>query len=298
MTNSAASKMLEVMDLAREIQHTSMELLDGIQFFGAMPSLPTPKFTHPELDMLRSLSWLYVLYQELGKASIKYTVEKFESYSLDNNIKNHPLNVEKLRTFSQHSLDPMSQRDREIRVYCEQWFDKYCGVVQPRDDEAWNKALLAILTEAENFLKNIQHCIRKIESDESKEQLIIQWKYRLQRYHPQHEFDRIISIVAHDLGRVGIEPKNFSNQYYSQWKKELELMEDYDFEKEARRMIERAMIENTRPRLPINGTDIMDEFLLEPGKKIGEILKRAFEIFDPDPCSREVLISKLRDEFK
>ena len=295
-----ASIMTEIFNLVQTIQHSSMRLLGGSQFFGSGPSLPIPKFTYAELDMLRTLAWLYALYQELGKPSIIYIVDKFDVYGVDEgkNHRNHPVNVRNLRTIFQHNLDPLSQSDNKTRKDCEIWFKSQCNKVYPDTDDEWQQALIGLLEEAQGFLKSVLTCIRKIEEDESVEEMVRQWEFRLRRHHPQHEFDRIISIVAQDLGRVAIKPKNFSNQYYSQWVKELDLREDYDFEVEARRMIERAMIEDTRPRLPIDGQDVMNEFSLEPGKKVGDILKRAMQIFDRQPCSRDELLKKLEHELQ
>src|SRR5262249_2203300 len=137
-------------------------------------------------------------------------------------------------------------------------------------------------------------CIQAINMDESRTEILRQWDFRRSHHHSQFEFDRIIQIVAADLGRDGLKPKNFSNRYYSRWLQELEMKDNYDFEVEARKLIERAILEDTRPQMPITGKDIMQEFSIEPGRKVGDLLKKALEIFSAHPCSRDELLQILR----
>jgi hypothetical protein len=42
----------------------------------------------------------------------------------------------------------------------------------------------------------------------------------------------------------------------------------------------------------------MEEFDLEPGPAIGTLLKKAYMIYDREPCSREDILRKLREEIE
>ena len=62
-----------------------------------------------------------------------------------------------------------------------------CNKVYPDTDDEWQQALIGLLEEAQGFLKSVLTCIRKIEEDESVEEMVRQWEFRLRRHHPQHE---------------------------------------------------------------------------------------------------------------
>lgn len=288
----------EVINVFSSIEATTKRLTGHDGFFGSLSSLNFPDFRHPELSMLRTVSLFYVMYHELGKPNIKFVIDKLDVYELDSAKKHrlHPVDVQKLRTLFQHNLDPTSSSDQNTRNHCSQWFYGACQSRSPKSEDEWSNSLKQLLQDAIDFLTTVEQCINSMEEDESAEQIVSQWKFRLQRHHPQHQFDRLIEVVAQDLGRSHIQPHKFSSRYYSEWVKELEVMENYDFEIAARRQIERAILEDTKPQLPIDGQDIMREFEIEPGRRVGDLLKRAMEIHDRSPCSREELIECLRME--
>ncbi|MCB9436640.1 MAG: hypothetical protein H6673_06525 [Anaerolineales bacterium] len=65
---------------------------------------------------------------------------------------------------------------------------------------------------------------------------------------------------------------------------------------EARKLVERAILEDTQASLPIIGTDIMREFSIGPGRRVGELLKRAIDIFDVNPSlSKSDLLLQLQE---
>lgn len=295
--NQTANMMPNIINALNSIEHTTVRFTKGV-FFGTYPSLQLPDFTHPELSMLRSVSWFYVMYHELGKPSIKFVIDKLDIYELDGDRKcrQHPVNVQKLRTLFQHNLDPSSKSDQDTRIYCDKWFHCACQSYYPKNEDDWITSLGCLLKEAIDFLITVDNCIRSMENDESATPIVSQWIFRRQRYHPQYEFDRLIEIIAQDLGRPHLDARKFSNRHYSSWTKELEVMENYNFETYARRQIERAILEETRLQLPIDGRDIMQEFQIGPGVEVGDLLKLAMRIHDRNPCSRDELIEQLKKE--
>jgi hypothetical protein len=72
------------------------------------------------------------------------------------------------------------------------------------------------------------------------------------------------------------------------------LQEGYDFETEARRLIELAILMMREGALPITGRDIMGEFHIPPGPRVGALLEVARGIHNLHPCSRDELIELLR----
>jgi len=297
MVQYPAQLMIDILDRVQTIDNLVLRIMRQKFFRDAKVRLP--KFEHPELGMLRSVSWLYALYQELGKPNIDFVKERFSVYSLDTNDskQRHIATLQSLRTYFQHSLDPLTESDSRTQKTCENWFRSMCGIAYPETDEQWKRSMIGILTEANDFLICVHKCIEAIDLDEAREQILQQWEHRLIRHHPQHKFDHLIAIIAPDLGRDGIKPKNFSNIYYAKWLQQLDILDTYEFETEARRLIERAILEDTRPRMPITGTDIMNEFSLAPGKKVGNLLKRGTELLDKNPnYSKSELLDILREE--
>ena len=47
--------------------------------------------------------------------------------------------------------------------------------------------------------------------------------------------------------------------------------------------------------LPITGADIIEKFDLPPGPAVGRMLRRAKQIFDQTPCSRDALLAALTE---
>ena len=102
--------------------------------------------------------------------------------------------------------------------------------------------MLSLLDQAIAFVKAIHDCIRCVEGDDSRERIILQWDVRLQRTHPPHEFDRVISIAAADMGRENLDPVRFRKRYYDKWVAELRMLRGgYSFDAEARKLIENAL---------------------------------------------------------
>jgi hypothetical protein len=145
-------------------------------------------------------------------------------------------------------------------------------------------------------LSVLKKCIRAIETDDSRESILLQWKLRRTRYHPPHEFDALIAIVARDMGRDALDIVKFRRKFYDGWKKNLDLLQGaYDFSVEARKLVEHALLTDTTPILPITGLDVIQELGLRPGPLVGEMLKKARDMYIAQPCSKEELITKLKD---
>ncbi len=292
------SLMYEILRLVEEIHQVGLRLSnEEAGVFGAL-SLHIPVLTPAELGFVRTVSWLYVLYFEVGKVNVEFLSEKLSvfGHDADGTTVVHRGTVQQLRTYSQHNLDPSERQNRQIQEYCERWFESKCGTPIPKEDGQWHICLTELLEEALRFLKALGQCIRSIERDDSRGQILHDWEFRRKRYHAPHEFDELISKVATDMGRDKLDPVTLRKRFYNKWVKELELLQgDYDFEVEARKMIEHVLLVETIPVLPITGKDIMHEFGIPPGPKIGDLLKLARSLNESDPTSRETLIERLRE---
>lgn len=296
MPNNPDILLTEILGLKEEIELVASRSLKCQPVFGRV-TLPLPRTSHAELGFLRMVSWLYVHYQEAGKPSILFLCEKLNAYGLDPDRKHadHLRLVAKLRTFLQHNLDPTKDSDSATRQECECWLRRWCGSPVPGTDEHWSSCLCSLLSDARDFLRTITEAVRRIEKDESKNMIIEEWEIAVARHHPPHAFDVVIRKVAADIGRDQIDVPALRNRFYQQWSTELASLKwPYDFERAARQLVEHALLRSSVPILPVTGSDIMTEFGIAPGRRVGEILTLAHRLYDSAPCDRQELLCKIK----
>jgi hypothetical protein len=153
------------------------------------------------------------------------------------------------------------------------------------------------LREANSFIDCLDDCVRSLEADlDNKSQLEI-WQRRLDRDHRPHDFDKIIRDVANDIGRGELDCVTFRSRYIDRWRREIGMLADgYDFQREARRLIEASLVRETMERPPITGDELMKEFNLGPGPRVGQILSLAHSLYRQSPGTKEQLLVQLREE--
>jgi len=73
--------MYEVMSRIEEMNHVAARL-DVVSLAVFEPvSLRVPRFTPAELGFLRTVSYLFVLYNEVGKVGVRFLQDKLEIYA-------------------------------------------------------------------------------------------------------------------------------------------------------------------------------------------------------------------------
>jgi len=155
--------------------------------------------------------------------------------------------------------------------------------------------LLAILEDANAFIDALLFTARGIEQDESREAICEEWRSRLDHSHPPHDFDELIARVARDMGRPGIDPVVVRRRYYQTWIAALRLLQPgYDFETEARSLVEEAFLDEGVRVMPITGRDVMLVCGVPPGPRVGEILEQVRKRYQAARCTREELLEYLR----
>ncbi|WP_141683506.1 hypothetical protein [Streptomyces sp. F-7] len=289
----ASSHFLDIVRYRDQANNLATAILPSrSRVFGSV-SLAIPDIDGaPELAFIRAASWLYVHYFEAGRVSVRFLIQRTARED------EHMTLVHALRTWSQHHLDPTSHRDIQISVTCEQWFDGRCGTRLPRTDEHWGTLLESLLAEAAGFLAKLVELVSAVESAEERDIICQQWEDRLKRNWPAHRYHNVISAVAADIGRNELDPVAFYNRNGQVLRDRLkELSDDCDFETEVRKLVERALLTETARVLPITGLDVMDSFGLGPGPQVGRLLAHARKIYDDQPCSREVLLERMKAEY-
>ena len=293
---SVGEQWYRVLALRDELYKLSITMIGDTSAFEDV-SLRLPRDTPYELAFYQTVSWLYVLYMETGRVSLQFIMEHFPTYRLDVEkiqVRHYEL-IRKLRTYLQHNLNLSSTTDFQTQRTCEEWFSVHCGSSVPSQDKDWHYCVIAILRGSAAFLEKTIVCVREMEKDESKGMIVGQWSARISRYHPKYEFDRIAAQVAHDIGQDWIDVPQFVERHYDKWSRDLQSRsEDYGFEVEARRLIERTLLSDNDPPLPISGTDVMNIFGIPPGPEVGRMLSRAKAIYLANPSDGEQLIASLK----
>jgi len=292
--NTPVVLMYEIIATREKINRLSFSLNDFYVF--GNQSLSIPCFVPSELGFLRTVSWLYVVLNEVGKIDIKYLKTKFVVYNLESkaSISNFPQLVGSLRTYLQHNLNPEEDRNLAIQKFCEQWFSEQCKTPIPEDEEHWQRCLIGLLKEANIFFITILKCIRCVEADDSKTEILFDWKSRRERIHPPHDYDRLIELVIKDIGRDDLDIVRLRNRFYVEWEKELQIRNGlFDFNVEARKLIEHAILFKHTNVLPLTGHDIISILGIQPGPEVGKILEEARVLFYEERCSREELLARL-----
>ena len=292
-----ASFMYQIGFLKQELEERAASLLGISRTAFQETSVRNPRFSPPELGFYQTVTWLYAFYYEAGRISLRFLIDRLETYGLgqDGDRRRHYEDIGRLRTFLQHNLNLDSVQDIRTRWTCEEWFSEACGSAIPGSDTEWNQCLVHILSDSEAFLAAAIDCVRAIERDEASNMIIRQWSTRLLRYHPKHEFENLVSLVIHDIGQDSLDPAQLTERYYERWSRNLRFRSDgYIFEEEARRLIEQTILNEAQLPPPISGLDIMREFGIPPGPDVGDLLRKAKALYDSNPCSPDQLIALLK----
>lgn len=274
--------------MARNLNHLD-SVFHGMDF-------PLPKTIPPELGFMRAVGWLYALYYETGKPSVIYLLEMMENLKCGNyeEAKYHFKIIPILRTLLQHNLDPRSETDMQTAREGGQWLRIKCGTCMPEKDTHWETALKALLKNALEYLNSCFDLLRIIENDENRENMLMDWKIRVDRFHPAHLFDEIISRTAQDMGLANIEIIELRKRNYQKWQNRLNMLEiPYDFITESRKLIEQTLMSDDLYVLPITGKDVMEHFQIEPGPKVGEILRIAQNLHKSKIMGKKELLREL-----
>ena len=264
-------------------------------------SLSTPRLSPAELGFVRAAAWLYALYMEVATPDFRLLMDAVRSKLSDENppVSQHPKTVQNLRTYLHHHLDPSSDRSWEIAEACGRWFDEACSTQTPTEDRHWAACLMALLEESEALLGAFVELLHSIQQDESREEICAEWHRRRDRHHAPHEYDALISIVAHDMGLDSLDPGRLRKRFYGRWDEDLRLLKDgYKFEVEARKLIEHALLHDLTLALPVTGDDVMELLDIPPGPEVKEALQLAAEVYAQGPCLRDELLSRLKAKWR
>ena len=259
----------------------------------------SPRFAPAELGFYQVVTWLYTYYYEAGRESLRFLMSQFPAQAINHQcqFRRHYGDINRLRTYLQHNLNLDSERDMRLQQGCHEWFSRNCGSAIPQSDEEWVTCLQNVLSAASDFLQALIDCVRGIERDESRQMISGQWCFRIDRYHPKHQFEQLVAIVIHDIGQDALDPTRLTDRYYERWTHHLHARSsDYVFEQEGRRLIEQTILAEKGVLSPLSSEDIMKEFGIGPGRRVGELLETSIRIYLNHACTTEELLEFLKKE--
>lgn len=293
-------KMYGLISVKQELDSLSISLNGiGNKVFDDL-SLMQPRLEPAELGFIRTISYLYANYFEAGKVSVKFLKDLLKAYDSESGMKCelHYKLVNDLRTFSQHNLNLNEEHGSGIKENCENWFLCSSGTVLPVTEFHWQNCLRVILDEAQDFLTSLVICLRKLETDESRTELLARWSFKRTRHHPVDKFDKLIDIAANDMGRHYLDATAFRKKHHSKWISKLEaLTDDYIFEEVAREMIEYEILSDARPPTTLNGKTLQEDLGIPPGPELGKLLEKMHRFIDQNPTmTKEQIYSYLKEQ--
>lgn len=226
-------------------------------------SVIRPTFKNQELSFVQLVSWLYTLYFESGKDSIKVIKNSMSGDS--KTLYNHKSKiVGNLRTKLHHNLDRKSSRNFKIEKDCHTWIKSACNKNIPNDERDWELCSKKLLEEAETVLSVI---IRELEemtdSATQKEIFIFNWKASTGKCLPPHIYDEIISDCLDSVHQNDIDIVSYRQKYYESWNRHISLLDaEADYLSEATTIVESFVIKDFFLKLPITISALGDNFIL------------------------------------
>lgn len=180
---SPQNSMLSILDRFNKINMISLRFNPHKFDVLGKVSLPVHQLNPYELGFYRATSWLYALYFESDRVNVDFLCAQLAAYNIEQDD-GHSRIVQQMRTYFQHNLDPTREQNRMIQLTCEHWFQKQCQAHAPSPSKQWGICLQHLLGDALIFLTALRDCVRCIEQDERRENILQQWLFRRQRYHP------------------------------------------------------------------------------------------------------------------
>lgn len=289
------NKFNQVTSICEDINIEARKII-AIPFFEKISI--TVKFKNPELCFHTLIPWLYVLMHEAASRNLFFVQRKFAPYNVT--ISEESMQIIKIvhafRTVLQHNMDvDQSASDQEKVKFCEVFFFTATQKAAPQDEIDWTKALNQLLSFCIEFLFAIKNCIAQMSKSENIEVIKDEWSKLIHRNYTVFDFEKILITVLNNVGLNDIFDTNkICKKEIDKWRKDLDLLkDDFNFEREATRIIERYVLK--QELLPINGSDIMS--LGFSGRDVLSVMQKARELFYRSPCKTEDLITRLKQAY-
>ena len=284
-----------VLQKEQEVNNFARSLIDRPAFDAIQVTLPVS--SSPEIAFIRATSWLYCLYFEAGRVSLRFLKDRGVGYAVMDRTQSdhHQEAVRCLRTELHHNLG-YQDSDQVARKTAEHWRREACGSAFPATGAQWQNCHERLVEDASELLTSILWVLRRIEAEgEGAREYLDEWIRRLERSWTAAEFDPVIEDAKYRLGLPALDTVRFRNRHVDRWRKALDLLEDgFDFVHETTRLIEKTLVDESSHVLPITGNDIIMHLKVEPGPEIARLLREARLIHEERHLDRDAILEHLR----
>jgi hypothetical protein len=284
----------------------SLEALDGVLTaispvgVSFRPKHPVcePRLFPAELGVITLVSWLYVIFFEIARVDTKYLLSKLEIFVPSNERESRDFvqTINCLRTFFQHYLDLSNNRNAAKHEHCEAWFVQVCGKSRPISSGDWLRCLYRLLDASLVLVATLRACAEAISTSESKHLLLAEWESRVNTWRSREEWRALLEEVVLDIGREELVLESVLDRFASDWNKNLQFVgAKHEFKDIGRRIIESTLLKDDVRLCPVSARDIMVTFALDPGPKVGELLKLTHALYLEQPCGKDALLSRIKE---
>ncbi len=270
----------------------------GSPFFARnnMPNIESPlKTTDPELRFLRLVSWAYTTLWERSFPNMKIAISSLHVYNMEKiGLTECRDNVQKLRTFFQHSMEFSSAHDQQTLATTNEWFRNSIGRSYPEHSD-YEPCANHLLDEIHTCVFNVVEFLRNLQSDELGEATIVkQWKRERETTWPKYKIETLVSSTVKRLARSDLSVRAITDQLLKEIQQRLSVAAvDSNLEQVVVDIVEHALSTKFKMSMPVNAKDII-ALGVEPGQRLGEILKDLREKFEGGMTNKESLLEEAR----
>lgn len=263
---------------------------------------PNPMDEEPQYGFRTATMWLSSWLTEAWRTSLDFLFDHANRVGKDDSEAREFIHIiGRLRTRFAHHLDRNDPKDRRTLEDCYLWYRKACGASLPRDDEQWRRCQIALLESAERYLSQAIDIAHAIDRHQDSEYLRELWKDRLSKTGAVLDYQGLLQRAAGDLGHDKPDLRALEHRHQRRLDKQLALLPSGSNKDDAiGRHMERVILEETVPLLPISAANVMERLQLPPGEAVATALRLAQVIWELSPAdlNRANLLELLADAWQ
>ena len=278
-----------------EVESSAEALLgEDCSFFQSL-SLRPPQLGCAELVFLRAIFWLQGLLHECAGSPIRSCLRQTQFSDSEGQGLLYLEELRALRTHAAHNLESTSESDKRTEFTCLQWYRRVCRSTPPMCDDAWNQCTLALVSGADGLLRKIYEFLYRLKAMSENDFLVEEIRRAAVGQITPYAFDSIVASVAADLGRSSMNLEKFRASHQKPWIESLGMLrEGYDFQHEARRLVEESFLASPE-KSPVSGCEIITQLRVPQGEGVGKLLKIAQQLFESGIRDKAQILERLRE---
>lgn len=293
------SKLLIISEMIKQINDIVHKMESRILFFSG---------THQELrsDIENeaayyvNIDYFYGLFFERCDIYRDYIMQKILLFNLEyEKVKSSLELIHDLRTYKSHTLDKWKTHDKNVIERVEKWHFRLTGNkrISNEDYLICSNELIDL---AKNILDAILYCMKQIETDGRKDQMLREMLMAKESYCPDFYIESQFNEVMETMG-LKADAHMLTKTYGKSIRDKMKLFSSLPAEKHKEKiglLIEQILFSEDINICPLGGKRIMEEFGLAPGKELGDIKRKAMEFSKEDPYRSEEQLLILLKEWK